>query len=103
MALGQQVVNSILADDLKKTNVKHVKGVFSDKRDYALMCRLYYHFKIKGLRYNVAVERLSQELYLGETTIAQIIMKERELLEQLKHVAADRKFFEKKLPWYNWN
>lgn len=103
MALGHKVVTKVLANELKKTGAKHVKGIYSKERDYAIMCRLYYHFKIKGLRYDIAVELLSKEIYLGETTIAQIIMSERETLEKLKELNADRKYLEKELPWYNWN
>ena len=84
MALGQQLITSILANELKRSNEKHVKGIFTDQRDKAMVCRLYYYYKVKGLRYDIVVGILSKEFYLGETTIAQIIMKERDLLENLK-------------------
>lgn len=102
MQLGHQLVTKILSEDLTKTGVKHVKGVFSQRRDYAIVCRLYYHYKIKGLRYDVAVETLTNEMYLGETTLAQIIMRERDTLEELKRVQADCKYLQKKLPHYSW-
>jgi hypothetical protein len=103
MLLGSQLVTSILSDDIRKTSVKHVKGVYTKERDYAIVCRLYYHFKINGRNYDKALELLNKEFYLGETTIAQIIMRERDALETLKAAKADRKYLSKELPHYNWN
>jgi len=102
MALGSQLITSILTDPLERTTNKHVKGIFTQQRDYAIVCRLYYHYKLKGLRYDVAIETLNKEFYLGETTIAQIIMRERDALEKLKADQADSKYLQKKLPHYNW-
>jgi hypothetical protein len=102
MQRGLITISGILTDDLKKTTVKHVRGVFSKQRDHAVMCRLYYHFKIKGLRYDVVISLLNQEFYIGETTLTQIIMRERDLLEKLKSHDADRKYFQKELPHYSW-
>ena len=102
MQLGQQLVNSILSDPIERSTVKHVKGICNHKRDYAIACRLYYHFRLKGLRYDVALEELKNEFYLGETTLAQIIMREREAIEQLKTDNADRKTLQKLLPHYSW-
>jgi hypothetical protein len=102
MQLGHQLVTKILSEDLKKTDVKHIKGVFSEQRDFAIICRLYYHYKIKGLRYDVAINTLNKEFYLGETTLAQIIMRQRDALEELKAQQADRKYLQKELPHYSW-
>ena len=104
MLLGNHLVTSILSEgELKKTAVKHVKGVFTENRDKAVVCRLYYHYKMKGLRYDVAIAMLNQEFYLGETTLAQIIMRERNLLEKLKSDEADRRYLSNLFPHYNWN
>ena len=102
MALGHQLVTKILTDDLVKSDVKHVKGVFTKQRDYAIVCRLYYHYKLNGLRYDVAIGLLNREFYMGETTLAQIIMRERDALEKLKADQADRKYLQKILPHYSW-
>lgn len=102
MALGQQLITNILSDPLKRSDVKHVKGVFTKQRDNAIVCRLYYHYKIKGLRYDVAIGELNKEFYLGETTLAQIIMRERDILEKLKADEADRKYLQKLIPHFNW-
>jgi len=102
MALGAQLITNILSDPLERTAVKHVKGVFKSRRDHDIACRLYYHYKIKGLRYDVAVGILSNEFYLGETTLAQIIMQERDVLEKLKSDAADRKYLAKLIPHLSW-
>jgi len=102
MALGKQLVASILSEPLKRSNVKHVKGVFKARRDHDIVCRLYYHYKIKGLQYERAVEELNHEFYLGETTISQIIMEERDTLEKLKADQADRKYLQKLIPHFNW-
>ena len=39
----------------------------------------------------------------GETTLAQIIMRERDLLERLKLDEADKKYLTNLFPHYNWN
>ncbi|QEM13461.1 hypothetical protein [Mucilaginibacter rubeus] len=102
MQLGHQLITNLLSDPLDKTNVKHVKGVYTQERDFAIACRLYFHYKIKGLRYDVAIEILNKEFYLGETTLAQIIMRKRDTIEELKNLKADSKYLQKQLPHYNW-
>ncbi|WP_295795168.1 hypothetical protein [Mucilaginibacter sp.] len=104
MLLGNQFVAGILSEpELKKSNVKHVKGVFTENRDKAVVCRLYYHYNIKGMRYDVALATLNQEFFLGETTLAQIIMREGDLLKKLKADEADKKYLTNLFPHYNWN
>ena len=103
MALGKQVVAKIFQDDVKSSNVKHVKGIFTHQRDYAIICRFYYHYKLRDLRYEVAVNKLSEEFYLGETTIAQIVMRESNMLERLKAENADKKHLNSLLPHYSWD
>lgn len=102
MATGLKVITQILSEPLTRTKVKHVSGIFKEQRDYAVACRLYFHYKIKGLRYDVAVENLNKEFYLGETTLAQIIVRQRDVIEELKNLKADRKYLQSKLPHYNW-
>jgi hypothetical protein len=102
MQLGHKTVTTILSEPLKKTAVKHVKGIHTKQRDNAIVARLYYHYKLKGLRYDVAIAELSREFYLGETTLAQIIMRESEVLEILKKAKADRKYLQKAHPHYSW-
>jgi hypothetical protein len=102
MALGHQIVTTILSEDLKKGTVKHQKGVFTSERNFKIACRLYYHFSIKGLRYDVALTRLNEEFDLSELRLAQIIMNERDNLEKLKKSNADSKFLQKKFPYFNW-
>jgi len=103
MALGKQLVNSILCTDLNKSENKHVKGVFTNERNYKIACRFYYHFSIKGLQYERALIELNKEFDLSELRIAQIIMLERDSLEQLKKDKADKRYFTAKLPHFNWN
>ncbi|GGB14353.1 MULTISPECIES: hypothetical protein [Mucilaginibacter] len=103
MALGKQLISNILSEPLKKEGVKHVKGIFKARRDHDIVCRLYFHYKIKGLQYERAVEKLNTEFYLGETTISQIIMQERDVLEKLKSEEADSKYLQKLLPHFNWS
>jgi len=102
MQLGHQLITSILSEPLQKSDVKHVKGVFTQERNHAVACRLYFHYKIKGLRYDVAICELSKEFYLGETTLAQIIMRERDTINKLKEDQADRKYLQKLIPHLNW-
>jgi hypothetical protein len=62
MALGYQLVTQIFKEELSKTEIKHVKGVFTDNRNYKIACRFYYHFSIKGLRYERALAQVHTEL-----------------------------------------
>jgi hypothetical protein len=104
MALGHQVVTKLLSSDLNNTGVKHVKGVFTDVRNYKIACRLYYHFSIRGLQYTRAITELHKEFDLSETRIAQIIMLQAstDALKSLKALNPDRKYFQNKFPYYNW-
>lgn len=102
MALGQQLVNEIFKEEIQKTAVKHVKGVFTDNRNYKIACRFYYHFYIKGLRYERTLTVLHAEFDLSELRVAQLIMAGREHLEQLKTEKADCKTLQKRFPYFNW-
>lgn len=103
MALGKQLVNSILSTEINKSANKHVKGVFTNDRNYKIACRFYYHFSIKGLQYERALSELNKEFDLSELRIAQIVMLERDNLKKLKTDKADKKYFTAKFPHYNWN
>lgn len=103
MALGKQLVNSILSTEINKSANKHVKGVFTNDRNYKIACRFYYHFSIKGLQYERALSELNKEFDLSELRIAQIVMLERDNLKKLKNDRADKKYFTAKFPHYNWN
>jgi hypothetical protein len=63
MALGQQFAQKILIDDLNKSTVKHKKGVFTNDRNYAIACHFYYHYKLRGLRYDRALAELNKEFF----------------------------------------
>jgi hypothetical protein len=102
MALGQQFANTILGDDLKKGTVKHQKGVFTSERNYAIACRFYFHFQIRGLRYDRALGELNKEFWLSELRLAQLIMQEGKSLEALKAAQADTKILQKKFPHFSW-
>jgi hypothetical protein len=103
MALGQELTNNIYKEEVQKTAVKHVKGIFTDNRNYKIACRFHYHFYIKGLRYERTLTVLHQEFDLSETRIAQLIMAGRQHLEQLKADKADGKALQKIIPYFNWN
>ena len=102
MALGQQLVNEIFKEEIQKTAVKHVKGVFTDNRNYKIACRFYYHFSIKGLRYERALTQLHTEFDLSELRIAQLIMNDREYLKKLNDEKPDGKALQKRFPYFNW-
>lgn len=104
MKLGQQLITKLLTEDFKpETRPKHLKGIYTTERDKAIIARLYYHYKIKGMRYDFALSTLSVEFYLGETTLAQIIMRGRDLLEKLKEEKTGSRELSAKFPHYNWN
>jgi hypothetical protein len=102
MALGKQLVDGIYKEEIHKTAVKHVKGVYTDNRNYKIACRFHYHFFIKGLKYERTLTELHKEFDLGELTIAQLIMKGRDHLEALKNEKADCKMLQKRFPYFNW-
>jgi len=103
MALGTQFAQSILGEELNKSTVKSVKGIYTADRNYAIACRFYYHFTIKGLRYERCLSELQKEFNLSELRIAQLIMDEGDSLEKLKAEKNVRKFLTTKFPFYNWN
>ncbi|MDP9076278.1 MAG: hypothetical protein M3O71_02545 [Bacteroidota bacterium] len=103
MALGQQFANKILPDEVTKSAKKHVNGMFTGERNYKIACRFYYHFQLKGLRYERTLTELNKEFDLSELRIAQIIMDQGDSLKALKEANADKKFLASKLPHYNWN
>lgn len=103
MPLGQNIAQSILKEKINKTTAKHVKGVFTSERNYKIACRFYFHFTIKGLRYERCLTELNTEFDLSEIRIAQIIMLERNNLEKLKQQKADKKYLTAKIPHYNWS
>lgn len=102
-ALGKQLISNLLTDPLNKTAVKHVKGVFTDSRNYKIACRFYYHFYIKKIQYETVLTTLNDEFDLSELRIAQLIMEGRDNLKQLKDGNVDVKTLQKKYPFYNWN
>lgn len=102
MARGHSLANEIYKEEIQKTAAKHVKGVFTDNRNYKIACRFHYHFYIKGLRYERTLTVLHQEFDLSELRIAQLIMSGREYLEQLKAEKADGKTLQKRFPYFNW-
>lgn len=103
MALGTQFANNILGEELNKTAIRHVKGVFTSKRNYKIACRFYYYFTLKGLRYERCVTALHEEFDLCETRIAQLIMENGDHLKKFAMEKPDRKYFAKEMPHYNWS
>lgn len=101
-ALGQQLITNLLADPINKSNPKCKKGVYTEPRNYKIACRFYYHFYIKGLRYEVSLERLNHEFDISELRLAQLIMQSRDYLADLKDKKADQKLLQKKYPYFNW-
>jgi len=102
MALGAQLVNEIFKEEVNKTAAKHVKGVFTDNRNYKIACRFYFHFSIKGLRYERALTQLHNEFDLSELRIAQLLMCDRDYLKQLNDEKPDAKALQKRFPYFNW-
>lgn len=103
MSLGQQLANEIFKEELQKTSVKHIKGAFTDNRNYKIACRFYYHFSIKGMRYERALMQLHTEFDLSELRIAQLIMRDREHLKKLNDEKPDVKSLQKIIPYFNWS
>ena len=103
MALGKQLFSEIYEEKLNKTNVPHVKGVYTGNRNLKIACRFHYWYNIKGLKYECVLTVLNQEFDLSETRIAQLIMNARDHIKGLKNDNADRKYLAAKYPYFNWN
>ena len=101
--LGHQMVSDILTDKTTNTNLPHVKGIYTDERNFAIMCRLYYHYQLKGLRYDKAISMIQKEFFLSETRITQLVLDRRDDLVKFKAEKASKKYFIALFPHYNWN
>jgi hypothetical protein len=102
MPLGHQTVAKILDTEPEASNLKHVKGVYTGVRNKKILCRLYYHYQLRGLQYTRAVQVLNVEFDLSETRLEQLILENREVLEQLKQDKADSRYLQRIYPYFNW-
>ncbi len=73
-----------------------------EKRNLMLIHRHYFWFKIKEVQYQRGLDNLGDEFFLTERTIIDIVQNNTSLLRQLKAINPDKKYFEKKYPFFNW-
>ena len=102
MALGQNFATGILLDTATKSGIKHKRGVFTGDRNGAIASRFYFHFKLRGMRYDRVLAELNKEFYLSELRIAQLIMQSDEKINYLKAKNADIKYLANQYPHFNW-
>lgn len=72
------------------------------KRNTLLIHRHYYYYKLKQVQYHIGLAALESEFFLTERTVVDIVQRHINLLRELKAVNPDRKYFEKKYPFLNW-
>lgn len=72
------------------------------KRNELLICRYYYHVKIIGCQYSVALSALENEMFITKRTIVDTIQKHHSLLKELHHIKPDIKYFRSKFSFLQW-
>lgn len=72
------------------------------KRNELLICRYYYHVKIIGCQYPVALSALENEMFITQRTITDTIQKHHGLLKELHLTKPDIRYFKNKFPWMVW-
>ena len=72
-------------------------------RDECLLYRYYYHIKIQGKRYDMALDDLSNEFYIRNSNIIYRMQCNSERLEQImKQEQPDVKQLKQLYPWWVW-
>ena len=72
------------------------------KRNECLVHRHFFYLKFKDLRYASVIERLSEEFFLSQITVIQILEEHSELLYKLKSEPPVKTFYGKTWPHLVW-
>jgi len=73
-----------------------------ENRNDLLASRFYYYFSILELRFEACIQNLSNDFFLGENSIEQILIKRKDLVRQLKEKNADLRYLQKQYPSWQW-
>lgn len=101
---GQQsLFNNYIESPVKKTVRKGRSADMIALRDECLLHRYYYHIKLQGKRYDMAIQELSKEFWIKNSNIIYRMQCNSERLEQImKKEQPDLKQLRLLYPWLIW-
>lgn len=101
---GQQsLFNNYIESPVKKTTRKGRSADMIALRDECLLHRYYYHIKLQGKRYDMAIQELSGEFWIKSSNIIYRLQYNSERLEQImKQEQPDLKQLRILYPWWTW-
>jgi hypothetical protein len=101
---GQQsLFNNYIETPVSKTTKKGRSADMIALRDECLMHRYYYHIKLQGKRYDMAIKELSLEFWIKNSNIIYRLQCNSERLEQImKQEQPDLKQLRILYPWWAW-
>lgn len=101
---GQQsLFNNYIENPVRKTTRKGRSADMIALRDECLLHRYYYHIKLLGKRYDMAIQELSGEFWIKNSNIIYRLQCNSERLEQImKQEQPDLKQLKILYPWWAW-
>lgn len=73
------------------------------KQNEMIICRYYYHIKLRCEQYEKALEILEGEVYLAKRTIINIVNENCHQLKTLQQLKPELKYFRTKYPFMSWS
>lgn len=101
---GQQsLFDNYIEKPVKKATRKGRSADMIALRDECLLHRYYYHIKLQGKRYDMALQELSTEFWIKNSNIIYRLQCNSERLEQImKEEQPDLKQLRVLYPWWAW-
>jgi hypothetical protein len=102
---GSLVLFSNLFEQPVSTTQGRKKGRSSElhaKRNECLVDRYFYYLKFAEARYDIALQRLSEEFFISPFTIPDILNDNITMLRDLKKNNPSKSWFKSKWPHLNW-
>ncbi len=101
---GQQsLFDNYIEKPVKKTTRKGRSSDMIALRDECLLHRYYYHIKLQGKRYDIAIQELSTEFWIKNSNIIYRLQCNSERLEQImKHEQPELRQLKSMYPWWAW-
>ena len=104
---NRSVYQTLFKEDKKEEDlvIPERKGrneLLIQKRNELLFSRYYYYAKMRCLKYPNVLEALSEELFLSERTIQNILMENSSQLNLIIKARHGTKFFKDKFPYLVW-
>ena len=91
-------------DDSSTSEVKKGRSkVLNNKRNLALIYRYYYYSKFTKMKYDCIIEILSNEFYLSQVTIPEVLSNNSTILSDVKKTNPTIHSLRNSYPYYNWS